>query len=80
VRHEWGRREIHATFWCKNLKESGSRPDEMNEIFNLPNPSGRTRPRDYSVSNINEYQKQKKKFLGSRARPVRRTDICKPIV
>jgi hypothetical protein len=31
-------------------------------------------PGVYSASNINEYQKQKMMFLGSRALPVRRTD------
>jgi hypothetical protein len=29
---------------------------------------------DYSASNRNEYQKHKKMFLGSRARPVREAD------
>jgi hypothetical protein len=37
----------------------------------------------YSASNRNEYNMQKIMFLGSRARPVRRTDnitaICEPI-
>jgi hypothetical protein len=51
---------------------------------NLPNPSSRTRPGVYSVFKINEYQKQKKMFLGSRARPVcvadNITTICEPIV
>jgi hypothetical protein len=37
---------------------------------------------DYSASNRNEYQ-EKKMFLGSRERPVRKADlttICEPIV
>jgi hypothetical protein len=41
-------------------------------------------PGVYSASNRNEYQKQKKIFLGNRARPVLRADnltvICEPIV
>jgi hypothetical protein len=50
------------------------------------NPSGRTGPRVYSASNINEYRKHKKKrmFLGSKVGPVRRADnltaIYDPIV
>jgi hypothetical protein len=38
----------------------------------------------YSASNRNEYQKQKKLFLRSKARPARKADnltaICEPIV
>jgi hypothetical protein len=41
-------------------------------------------PEVYSASNINEYLKQKKRFLDNKARPVRKADdlsaICKPIV
>jgi hypothetical protein len=41
-------------------------------------------PGVHSASNRNEYQKQRKMFLGSRARPVRTADnltaICKPTV
>jgi hypothetical protein len=41
-------------------------------------------PGVYSVSNRNEYQKQNKKFLGSKERPVTKADnltaICEPIV
>jgi hypothetical protein len=41
-------------------------------------------PGVYSASNRNEHQKQKIMFLGSKARPVRKTDnltaICEPIV
>jgi hypothetical protein len=41
-------------------------------------------PGVYSVSNRNEYQKQKNKTSGGRERPVRRADnltaICEPIV
>jgi hypothetical protein len=40
-------------------------------------------PQVYSVSNWNEYQKQKNNVSGSRARPVRKADnltICEPIV
>jgi hypothetical protein len=41
---------------------AGSRPDEVNDFFSLPNPSDRTTalgPGVYSASNRNEYQKQK---------------------
>jgi hypothetical protein len=43
-----------------NRKVSGSRPDEVNYFCNLRNPSGCTRPWDFSASNRNEYHKQKK--------------------
>jgi hypothetical protein len=33
-------------------------------FFNLHNPSGRTRPRIYSASDRNEYQKQKHNVSG----------------
>jgi hypothetical protein len=63
---------------CYKPKDGG-----FENFFNLPNLSGRTRPRAYSASNRNEYQKQKN-VLGSRARPVRRADnltaICELIV
>jgi hypothetical protein len=52
-------------------------------LFNLPVPSGRTRPCVNSISNINGHWKQKI-FLWSKARPLRRaynvTAICEPIV
>jgi hypothetical protein len=46
-----------------NRKVAGSIPDFV-IFFNLPNPSGRTRPWVYSASNINEYQKQKNNVSG----------------
>jgi hypothetical protein len=57
----------------------------VNEFFSiyliLPVTLG---PGIYLASNRNEYQKQKKMFLGSRAQPVRVADnlttICEPIV
>jgi hypothetical protein len=60
-------------------------PDEVIDFFSiyliLPAALG---PGVYSASNINQYQKQKKKvFLGSRALPVRKADltaICEPII
>jgi hypothetical protein len=54
-------------------KVAGSRPEEVNTFFLiyliLPAALG---PGVYSVSNRNEYQKQKLMFLGSRARPMRK--------
>jgi hypothetical protein len=70
--------------YATSLKVAGLLPDEVIEfIFSvyliLP-----LSPGVYSASNIYEYQKQKKMFLGSRALPVRRADnrtvICEPIV
>jgi hypothetical protein len=43
----------------------GSRLDEVNEFFNSPNPSGRTRPWGYSASNRNEYKKQRNNVSGA---------------
>jgi hypothetical protein len=37
----------------------GSKPDEVNDFFNLPNPSGRTRHWGLLSTDRNEYQKQK---------------------
>jgi hypothetical protein len=39
-------------------KGAGSRPDEVNNIYNLPNHSCHTRPWCYQASNRNGYQKQ----------------------
>jgi hypothetical protein len=54
----------------------------MSSIYLIPTAA--LRPVVYSASNKNEYQKQKKKFLGSRARPARKADnliaICEPII
>jgi hypothetical protein len=66
------------------LQVVGSKGDEK-LIFSiylmLPAALG---PGVHSASNRNEYQKQKKMFLGSKARPVRRADnlttIYKPVV
>jgi hypothetical protein len=53
-------------------------------FFNWTDPFSRTRPRGYEARNRNEYQKQNKMFLGSRARPARKADnftaICELIV
>jgi hypothetical protein len=55
-------------------------------FFNLPNPSGRTRPWGWFTQPLAEMSTRSRKimFLGSRARPVRRTDnlstTCEPIV
>jgi hypothetical protein len=42
-----------------NRKVEGSRPDKVIDFFNLPHPSGLTKPWVYSTPNRNEYQKQK---------------------
>jgi hypothetical protein len=68
-----------------NLEGRGfdSRGIKMN-FFNLPNPSGRPRP--WVTRPLREMSMRSRKitFLGSRARPERRTDnlpaICGPIV
>jgi predicted RNA-binding protein YlxR (DUF448 family) len=58
------------------LQPEGSRvrvPMSSMNYFNLITPSNRTiGPGVYLSSNRNEYQKQKKMFLGSRARSMRR--------
>jgi hypothetical protein len=71
----------YATSW----KVVGSRPNEVIEFFSiyliLPAALG---PGVYSASNRNEYHKEKKIFLGSRARLARKADnltsINQPIV
>jgi hypothetical protein len=67
----------YATSW----KVVGSSPDEVIEYFSiyliLPVELG---PGVYSASNRNECQKQKKIFLGSRARPTRKADTSSPSV
>jgi hypothetical protein len=45
--------------YATSRKISGSRPDEVNGFFNLPNPSGALGFGIYSALNRNEYQKQK---------------------
>jgi hypothetical protein len=59
---------------CEEIKTKKKR-QMLLDFFNLPN---------YSASNRNENQKQKKKFLESRAWPVCKADnltaICEPIV
>jgi hypothetical protein len=59
----------------KPEKVSGSIPDEVVEFFSvyLLLPAALD-PGVYSVSNRNEYQKQKNNVLVSRARPVRGAD------
>jgi hypothetical protein len=67
---------------CYNAEGLGfdTRWGKLKNFFNLPNPSSCTR---HSTSNRNEYRKQKKMVLWSRARPVRRahslTTISEPI-
>jgi hypothetical protein len=55
-------------------------PTRLMNSFNLPNPSGHTRPGIYSASNR---RSRKIMFLGNRARSVRDADnltaICEPI-
>jgi hypothetical protein len=51
----------------------GSRPDEVNSSIYIILPAA-LGPGVHSASNRNEYQKHKKKFLGSKVRPVHRTD------
>jgi hypothetical protein len=71
--------------YATGQKVADSVPDEDIEFFSiyliLPSALG---PKVYSASNRNEYRKQKKMFLGSRARPVREADnftaIYEPIV
>jgi hypothetical protein len=62
----------------------GSRLDEVIEFFNYIVLSATTDPGDYSTSNRNEYRKQKKMFLGNRARLVLKIDnlttMCVPTV
>jgi hypothetical protein len=64
-------------------KVAGSRPGEVNEYFSIYIILPATLdPRVYSASNRNELQ-EKKMFLGSKVRTVRRahnvTAICEPI-
>jgi hypothetical protein len=71
----------YATSW----KVASSTPDEVIECFQiyvvLPAALG---PCVYSAFNRNEYQKQRKMFLGSKARTARKADnlaaICESIV
>jgi hypothetical protein len=61
-----------------------SRPDEVKEFLSIYLTLTVALGRGiHSDSNRNEYQKQEKKFLGSRARPVRKVDnlttICQPM-
>jgi hypothetical protein len=77
-----------VSWWLRcyaiSLKVSGSIPNvteffPMYLIFSVA-----LGPVVYRSSSINEYQKQKKMFLGSKVRPVLRdvnfTAICEPIV
>jgi hypothetical protein len=71
----------YATRW----NVASSSPDEVIEFFSiyliLPAALG---PWVYSAFNRNEYFKQRKMFLGSKARPARKADnlaaICESIV
>jgi hypothetical protein len=72
-------------YYAASQKVAGSRPDEVIEFFSiyliLLDALG---PGVYTVSIRNEYKKQQKVFLGSRARPVRKADnltaIYEPVV
>jgi hypothetical protein len=69
--------------YATSRKIVGSRPNEVNEFFNLPNPSGRTRPWGLLGQTEMNTRNRKIMFLGSRARPVRKaniTAICEPPV
>jgi hypothetical protein len=71
--------------YATRRKEAGCSPDVAIELFwiclILPAALG---SEVYSTSNRNEYQKQKKMFLWSRARPTLKTEnftaFCEPIV
>jgi hypothetical protein len=74
-----------SIFHATRRKVAGSRPDEVNEFLSIYLIfKAALGPGVYSASNRNEYHKQKKMFLGSRARPVRKADnltvICEPTV
>jgi hypothetical protein len=62
----------------------GSRPDEVTEFFDLPNPSSCTRPWGFSASYRNEYQKQTNNVSGGKMQLAHKADnlaaICEPIV
>jgi hypothetical protein len=66
-------------YLATNRKVAGSRTNEVNELFSIYLILG---PGAYSASDRNEYQKQKKMFLGSIARPALKADnltaICEP--
>jgi hypothetical protein len=68
--------------WGNMLQAAGSRPDEVN-FSSYVILTAALGPVVYSASNRKEYQKQKKMFLGSTARPARKahnlTAICGPI-
>jgi hypothetical protein len=80
---------FYADIWlrrCATIRMVvGSTPCEVIEFILmyliLPAPLGLG---VHSASNRNEYQKQTKMFVGSRARPMRRTDnliaICEAII
>jgi hypothetical protein len=59
----------------------GSKPDEIKDLFNLPNPSSSTMALGLNQTLINEFRKM---FPGSRERQVRKaynlTATCEPIV
>jgi hypothetical protein len=65
---------------------AGSKLDELDAFFfNLPNPSGRTKPLrvTQSLAEMSTRDRNKRKFLGSRAWPVceaNLTTIFEPIV
>jgi hypothetical protein len=65
--------------YATSHKVAGSRPDEVNAI--LPVALG---PGADSISNRNEYQKQKNNASGGKERPARKADnlaaVCEPTV
>jgi hypothetical protein len=71
---------------CYKLEGRGFENRLSEFFFNIPNPSGRTRPWGSLSEPLTEMSTRSRKimFLGSRARPVRRADsliaICEPIV
>jgi hypothetical protein len=65
-------------------KPKGYKADELNVFFNLPNPSGRSRPWGSLSLKRNEHQKQKNNVTESKVLPVRTAEnltvICEPVV
>jgi hypothetical protein len=61
-------------------KVAGSRPDEVNEIVNLPNPFGRTKALGFTHRRTKMSTRSRKIiFFESKLRPVRMA-TCEPIV
>jgi hypothetical protein len=55
-------------------KVMGSRPDKANEFYKFLILLSSVSPGVYSAHSRNDYQEQKKMFLGSRARPADKAD------